>query len=63
MGLYLVNMESGLEETALLVGADRRLDRVLHEAHLMPAHVVLDVDAQVLALKPGTQNETRSLSI
>ena len=45
-------MESSLEETSLLVGAERGLDRVFHETHLVPALVILDVDAQILALQP-----------
>ena len=47
---HLVNVEPCLEETSLLVDADRRLDRVLHEANLVPPHVVLDVDPHELAL-------------
>ena len=47
---HLVDVEPGLEETSLLVDADRRLDGVLHEADLVPPHVVLDVDPHELAL-------------
>ena len=47
---HLVDMEPGLKKASLLVDADRRLDGVLHEADLVPPHVVLDVDPHELAL-------------
>ena len=50
---HLVDVKAGFEQ-ATLAFHDRGLDRVLHEADLMPAHVILNVDAQVLATQPGT---------
>ena len=50
---HLVDVKAGFEQ-ATLAFHDRRFDRVLHKADLMPAHVILNVDTQVLASQPGT---------
>jgi hypothetical protein len=40
---------------------DRRLDSVFDEANLVPAHVVLNVDAQKFAAKSGIKSNSVSM--
>jgi hypothetical protein len=53
-------MKTGFKQ-APLAFLDRRLDSVFDEANLVPAHVVLNVDAQKFAAKSGIKSNSVSM--
>lgn len=49
---YFVNLESCFKQTSFAIDAEGRFNRVFNESDLMPTHVILNVNAQKLALQP-----------